>query len=173
MDKFRILWNETDVGQLILEKENLYTWFHVQCHLPEKGLWCAWVIGEQGELRLGILEPEGERFVIRRRYSERLTSPLGNILNGEIRPAFCHEERWEAILEPYKQIHNPWLRQQLCEIRGVLVCMEAEMLLVAVPYDRRSSFPLVSLFCFADIRTIRKQNYAVFAFDKTNCPVFL
>lgn len=172
MDKFRVLWNETDVGQLVLEKENLYTWFQVQCHLPEKSFWCAWVIGDQGTLRLGILEPEGDRFAIRRRYSERLTAPLGNVLNGEIRPAFQDGRKWELISEPHRQICDPWLRQQLQETHGALVCMETETLFVAVPYDRETSFPMVPLFCFADIQVIRKRSYAVFAFDGENRPVF-
>ena len=172
MDKIPVLWNNTQIGQLILEREKLYTWFQVRCHLPQSGLWCAWVIGDAGELRLGILEPEGECFAIRRRYSDRLTAPIGTVLNGEIRPAFCDEGKWEPVAEPYRQIREPWLRQQLQKTQGALMRVETETMFIAVPYDRKCSFPMVPLFCFAEIRTIRKRNYAVFAFDETHRPVF-
>ena len=51
MDKFPLLWSGRPAGELATEKEPLYTWFTARCHLPEEGLWCAWAVGEQGELR--------------------------------------------------------------------------------------------------------------------------
>ena len=69
MDKFPLIWAGNPVGELTVEREALYTWFTARCHLPEEGLWCAWVVGAEGELRLGILEPNGEEASIRRRIS--------------------------------------------------------------------------------------------------------
>ena len=66
MDKFPLLWKEAPLGELTTEREALYTWFTARCRLPGKGLWCAWAVGDRGELRLGILEPEGERAADRR-----------------------------------------------------------------------------------------------------------
>ena len=74
MDKFPVIWKGKSVGELVLEPEKLYTWFAVRCCVPE-GLWCAWVVGKNGELRLGVLEPAAGEFVIRRRYSEQMASP--------------------------------------------------------------------------------------------------
>ena len=87
MDKFPLLWDGRSVGELTTEREALYTWFEAQCRLPEKGLWCAWAVGDQGELRLGVLEPCGDRAAIRRRFSARLTGPVGRLQWGELRPA--------------------------------------------------------------------------------------
>ena len=75
MDKFPLLWNGRAVGALTTERQELYTWFTARCRLPERGLWCAWAVGDQGELRLGVVEPEGSQATIRRRFSDRMTVP--------------------------------------------------------------------------------------------------
>ena len=77
MDKFPLMQGCFSVGELITEQEALYTWFEARCRLPGEGLWCAWAVGDRGELRLGVLEPCGDRATIRRRFSARLTAPLG------------------------------------------------------------------------------------------------
>ena len=87
MDKFPLLWDGKPVGELTAEREALYTWFEARCRLPEKGLWCAWAVGDRGELRLGVLEPCGDRAAIRRRFSAQLTGPVGRLQWGELRPA--------------------------------------------------------------------------------------
>ena len=172
MDKFPILWKGKSVGELILEKEPLYTWFTVQCHLPESGLWCAWTVGEQGTLRLGVLEPAGESFEIRRRFSDRLTAPLGKVLHGEIRVILKDEAKWERVSDPDRQIRSSWLRNQIRGRKDVLIRPEGETILLAFPYDKGKAFPMVPLFCFAEIRPIREQDYVIFAFDQKNQPVF-
>ena len=87
MDKFPLLLEGRPVGELITEREALYTWFDIRCRLPEKGLWQAWAVGDQGELRLGVPEPAEGRTALRRRFSRRMTEPLGRLLRGELRPA--------------------------------------------------------------------------------------
>ena len=58
--------------------------FEVICHPPEPGLWRAWVQGEGQRLALGLLE--GGR--LRRRFSRRITGPLGAIRRaGGLPPA--------------------------------------------------------------------------------------
>lgn len=61
MDKFPLMQGGVSVGELITEQEALYTWFEARCRLPGEGLWCAWAVGDRGELRLGVLEPCGDR----------------------------------------------------------------------------------------------------------------
>ena len=77
MDKFPLLWEGKPSGELVTEREALYTWFTARCKRPREGIWCAWVIGNRGELRIGVLEPMGNQAVIRRRFSDRMTQPLG------------------------------------------------------------------------------------------------
>ena len=96
MDKFTLMQGGVSVGELITEQEALYTWFEARCRLPGEGLWCAWAVGDRGELRLGVLEPCGDRATIRRRFSARLTAPLGKLRQGEIRPSRRIGRRWSA-----------------------------------------------------------------------------
>ena len=100
MDKFPLMQGGVSVGELITEQEALYTWFEARCRLPGEGLWCAWAVGDRGELRLGVLEPCGDRATIRRRFSARLTAPLGKLRQGRsalpIRRSRRIGRRWSA-----------------------------------------------------------------------------
>ncbi len=129
MDKFPLLLEGRPAGELTAEHEPLYTSLAARCPLPD-GLWCAWAVGEQGVLRLGVLEPQNGCGFIRRRFSHRLTAPLGRILRGEVRPngitpeAVPSEEpsAWSPVPAPERLFRTPWLRQRLQGRQGVLAC---------------------------------------------------
>lgn len=174
MDKFPLLLDGRAAGELTVERESLYTWFDARCRLPEEeGLWCAWAVGEKGSLRLGVLEPLEREAVIRRRFSMRMTEPLGRLLRGEVRPA-AEEDRgtWQTVPDPEALFRAPWLRKRLRGTAGALVRTGEGRKFLALPYDSGKSFPLPTLFCFASIRSINGGRYAVFAFDGQERPVF-
>lgn len=172
MDKFPLLLEGKPAGELTLEREGLYTWFTARCPLGE-GLWCAWAVGDQGELRLGVLEPEGRQGTIRRRFSQRLTAPLGRLLRGEVRPAGAKEpEHWDPVPSPERLFQAPWLCRRLKGAQGALTRRAGEVRYLALPYDRKKPFPLTTLFCFAQLRTIGDSAYVVYAFDAQERPVF-
>ena len=172
MDKFPLLWEGKPSGELVTEREALYTWFTARCKRPREGIWCAWVIGNRGELRIGVLEPMGNQAVIRRRFSDRMTQPLGKIVRGEIRSASAETVDWEAITEPGQLFRTPWLRRQLRGMGGTLTRKEGGKRFLALPYDQKSHFPLPALFCFAHIKYIREQSYVVYVFDDKEWPLF-
>lgn len=171
MDKFPLIWRERTLGELSVEQEALYTWFTVCCRLPEPGLWCAWAVGEQGELRLGVLEPLDGRLTIRRRFSHRMTEPLGRLVQGELRPAAGGVENWEPLGDPGKYFHSSYLKNQLRNVKGALTRREGECRYVAIPYDSRRPFPLTAMFCFARVGTVAGQHCAVFALNREEWPV--
>jgi len=175
MDKFPLLLDGRPVGELSAEREGLYTWFAARCPLPE-GLWCAWAVGDRGELRLGVLEPEGRQGgggTIRRRFSRQLTAPLGRLLRGEVRPAGVREpESWIPAPAPDQLFRAPWLRQRLKGTQGALTRQAGETRYLALPYDRGKPFPLTTLFCFAHVRKIGAACYVVYAFDGQERPIF-
>ena len=174
MDKFPLMLNGKPAGELTAEREGLYTWFSARCPVPGEGLWCAWAVGDRGELRLGVLEPEGDQGFIRRRFSGRLTAPLGRLLRGEVRPAGAkaEPEPWDPAPAPERLFRAPWLRQRLRGIQGALTRQEGAVRLLALPYDKGKPFPLTTLFCFARLRRIGGAEYAVFAFDGEERPIF-
>jgi len=169
MDKFPLYSGGGVRGELTTEQEPLYTWFSVRCRLPGEGLWCAWAVGERGELRIGVLEPAGDRAVIRRRFSHRMTAPLGRLLRGELRPAGDEADKWEQGVHPPFQ--TPWIRRQMEALPGVKSRSVQGRRYVAAPYDPGRPFPLVPLFCLARIRMLEGRQYAVFAFDDREWPV--
>lgn len=174
MDKFPLLWGEKAVGELSAEREALYTCFSARCTLPGEGLWCAWIVGDRGELRLGVLEPQGSAGVIRRRFSHRMIAPVGRLLRGEIRPAAAVVEEapdWVPVSDVAALFRSDGLRQRLREVPGLLWRREGETLLLAVPYEPRRPMPLMPLFCFARPRRVRGERYLVFAFDGREEPV--
>lgn len=170
MDRVPIIWNGAAAGELTLEREGLYTRFTARCWVQE-GLWCVWVIGDRGELRLGVLEPSESGFGIRRRCSGQVTGPLGTVLRGEIRAVPSgNETEWRQLSAAEAQ--TPWLRKRIhrCD---VWLRQEGGRTFLAVPYDPKEPFPLLPLVCFACVRTVRGQTCAVFAFDSGGRPVFL
>lgn len=174
VDKFPLLLDGRAAGELTVEREALYTWFDARCRLPEEGgLWCAWAVGQAGSLRLGVLEPTGREAAIRRRFSMRMTEPLGRLLRGEVRPA-AEEDRgtWRAVPEPETLFRAPWLRKRLRGADGALLRTGEGRSFLALPYDNERPFPLCTLFCFASIRSINGVKYAVFVFDGEERPVF-
>ena len=173
MDKFPLMQDGRPVGELITEREALYTWYEARCRLSGEGLWCAWAVGDRGELRLGVLEPQGDAAVLRRRFSHRMTAPAGRLLRGEVRPASPPEEAagdW-APAEAEALFRSPWLRRGLREVPGLLWRREGQTLLLAVPYDPRRPVPLTGLFCFARPCRVRGERYWVYAFDSRERPV--
>lgn len=172
MDKFPLMLEGRPAGELTAEREGLYTWFSARCPLPP-GLWCAWAVGDRGELRLGVLEPEGTQGTIRRRFSGRLTAPLGRLLRGEVRPAGAREpELWEPAPAPDRLFRAPWLRQRLSGAQGAQTRRAGEVRYLALPYDKSKPFPLTTLFCFARLRMIGGRAYVVYAFDGQDRPAF-
>ena len=170
MDKFPLLWEGKAIGELSAEQETLYTWFTVRCRLPGEDIWCAWAVGDRGELRLGVVEPQNG---IRRRFSHQMTAPLGKLLRGELRPAGDRtEENWTAAPEPDRLFRTPWLRRQLRDVRGALTRTAEAGRFLALPYDEKQSFPLTPLFCMAQPRNIGGKRYLVYAFDGKEWPVF-
>lgn len=169
MAQVPILWNEAPTGELTLEPEGLYTCFTARCRVAE-GLWHLWLIGDRGELRLGVLEPEGGHFVIRRRCSARTMAPLGTVLRGEVRSAAREETDWEPVPESERQ--SPWLRLQLRGQKDLWRRKEGDRTYLAVPYDKGNAFPLPPLFCLARVRPVRGTLCAVFAFGADGWPLF-
>lgn len=125
------------MGELTVTPEALYTAFSVSCRGRE-GLWCAWAVGERESLRIGVLEPENGCLQIRRRFSKRLTDPLGPILRGELRPLGEEREQWEP-LRP-ELLRSPDLRCRLGGLSDVLTCRPERGRLIAVPRDDAALF---------------------------------
>ncbi len=181
MDKFPLYLNGRSIGELTVTREGLYDYFAVECSPPDQEVYRAYAVGEQGQLRLGIPEPEGEVFRIRRRIPVRETAEAGKLVYGQLQtleeggawgPVFTPQASWRAEPRPERLFRSAFLREQLRGVSGVLTQEQAGYRFVALPYDGRRPFLLSSLFCFARISWISGREYAIFAFDRDENPVF-
>lgn len=172
MDKFPLYLNGAAAGELTVTEEPMYITFRAVCRPAAPGLLRAYAVGERGELRLGVLAPEGGAFAIRKRVSRQMAAPLGRIVRGEARSYAAEEVHWEPASAPETLFRAPLLREKLRGVRDVLTGETQQRRYLAVPYDKRKPFLLEELFCFAHIARIEDHPYAVFAFDREEKPVF-
>ena len=171
MERLTLYGNGRAVGVLTAETRGLYTCFTASCPACT-GVCRAYAVGEQGELRLGVLEPAGSVFRLCRSLSARECAAVGRLVRGEIRASKDSAEPvWQEADAPERLFRTPFLREQLRGVRGALTCRSGEEWLLALPLDVRGPFPLPGLFCLAAVRRIGAQEYAVFAFDRCERPV--
>lgn len=171
MERFPLILAGETVGEVTVERAGLYLSFSVRADLPE-GVWCVRLVGERGSLRLGVPEPKNGESVLRRRISGREAAAAGRFLRGEAESLLREEHGWEPVLRSSRLFRAGWLCRRLEPCRGALFRREDGRLLLALPYGERDPFGLETLFCFARIRQINGQEFAVFAFDGAEQPLF-
>lgn len=170
MDKFPLLYEGRPIGELTVRREGEDTLFSVLCRLPGKDLWCLWAVGQGGTLRLGCPEQQSGEVRLSRRFSGRMTAPLGPLHHGELRKA-VQPCGWEEVKHPAQLFHTPSLGKALQGCQGVLTKKKGDWRLLALPFSPEKPFPLVSLFCFAHLRKLREGTYIVYAFDGEEWPL--
>lgn len=147
----------------------MYMEYRVVCRASRPDLLRAFLVGERGEVRLGVLAPEGGALTIRRRLSRQETVRLGKLLRCEVRQN--EESSWERVQQPELLLKPSMISEQLRGVSGVMTKTFSERRYIAVPYDPKRPFPLTALFCFAKISVLDGWKYAVFAFDRHGKPV--
>lgn len=172
MERYPLMYQGVPVGEMTTETSGLYVRFQAAGRLPDQGLWCAWAVGEKGQLRLGVLEPGDGGASICRRISAREASGLGTMERGELRPADQRTPQvWENAAAPEQLFSTGWLRRGLRGRMGVLTRSEGLFRYVAIPWEPGEPFPLISLFCLASVQTVEGRRRAVFRFGEGERPV--
>ena len=159
-------------GELSVCEQGLYLCCRAVCHLPRTTAPVRlYLLGEKAEYPLGILQPETDGFVLTRRVPLREIRGIGPLLRGELRAVDGAEGEWRPASGELL-FRAERLRRQIAAPGGILVCRRGSGRKIAVPYDGHGPFPLTELFCFARICRINGREYAVFAFDSENNPLF-
>lgn len=174
MERTPVMLDGNAVGTLTAAEEGLYVCYRAEYRLPSPQVLRLVAVGNQGELRLGVPEPRSGVFRLTRRLSARESEQAGRLLRGELRWTGEEEEaaRWQPAADPRLLFRSAFLREQLRGCQGALTRQEEGLRYLALPFDRRRPFLLTSLFCFARVRRIGGQEYAVFCFDRGENPVF-
>lgn len=178
--RLTLLWAGRKCGELTVRQEGLYLRLRAVCGLPGGGLRRAFAVGRTGEVRLGILVPEGGSLVpeggslaAERRLSVREAAAAGELVRGEVWPVGVPEgESWSEGVFSRRLPLAPELQKALGETSGALYASgPGGGFLLALPYDPRQRFPLETLFCLARISILRGRAYAVYAFDGAGRPL--
>lgn len=134
---------------------------------PGDGLYRAFLLGERGELPLGVLAPEDGRLTVCRRLYNRDVAALGKLLRGEARRSFRFEETelcWRETCCPAQLFHSWFLIDRLRPAGRGWWRREGSVLLLALPLEEGKPFPLEALFCLGRIQRVEGSRCVVYAF---------
>lgn len=172
MERVAVLLEGRRCGELSAEKRGLYMGYRAVCRLPESTVPARlFAVGERGEVRLGVPQPEGRGFLLERQLPFREAERMGRLLWGELRFLVPQERCWQKYGGALESLLGRRLAEQLRGVAGVLISRETERWFLAVPFDTGRVFPLTELFCMASVQRIGGGEYAVFAFDREGRPV--
>ena len=172
MEEIRLFCGGQPRGTVTLEQGDSRREVRAAMADPRDGLYRAFLVGERGELPLGVMEPDHGALTVCRRIYARDIAALGTLRGGEARLSFRFgESAWQEVRDPGQLVSVPELRQRLEKIHRAFRRREGERLLLALPVEEGKPFPLETLFCLARVRPVEGQLCAVYAFDREGKPV--
>ncbi|WP_409968581.1 hypothetical protein RFF05_00925 [Bengtsoniella intestinalis] len=163
MDKVALLRDGKTVGEMTIAPEGLYTVFHACVFALEDAVQAVYLVGETGEIRLGVLEKKGLGGDIVRRLSNQSYRPIGKVKHGAVRLA--QDSPWQPLGQgqcPYlkgQKVGDGWWKPWGGGVK------------IAVPYSPSKPYPLMRFFCFAQMEQIEKTPYLVVALSEQEHPV--
>ena len=165
MERVKLYCRGEDLGEVLLRSEGVSTEIRAAMPDPGDGLYRALLIGRDGQLPLGVMEPAGgELAVCRRPYSRDLRA-IGALLRGEARCSFRFQEAlWRETCCPAQMFQSEFLRSRLRSVSRAWWRRERELLRLALPLEEGKPFPLEALFCLAQIQRVEGRLCAVYAF---------
>lgn len=175
---YPIYYESQQVGTVNLLEQGGRTQVEVNCHLDGAGLYRAYLLCQQGEYPLGVLEPHGEEVCLRRTVLTGEIGRLGPVRYGEVRMSYAFSSGrsvWRELSsgEQFFQKDRELFALLSQEHKGGRWRQEGDLRYLALPYDPEQPFPLPRLFCFARIQSIGGCSYAVYAFDREERPVMV
>ena len=144
-----------------------------------KGLYKAWLVGQQGRYLLGTMAPEGNVLSVKRTLSldelrrsgawppERAEAELSCVFPGAALP-----DGWQMAADPASLFQDRELSKAAGRLSGVLVKKDGGGFRLAVSYEEGREFPMTVLFCFCELRELGGKAYAIFCFDEGGWPCF-
>ena len=160
-------------GEITVRPQGSRTQLHCWLSDPGDGLYRAFLLGEHGELPLGVLAPENGRLELERRLYSRDVTALGPLLRGEARRSFRFAEAppvrpdpacWHETRCPAQLFHSRFFQERLRPIGLAWWRREGPLLTLALPLDPGKPFPLEALFCLGSVRQVEGTQCVVYTF---------
>lgn len=173
MERVKLYSGGEAAGEVTLRPEAVRTEVQASMEDPGDGLYRAVLVGERGELLLGVMEPAGRRLTICRRLYSRDVAGLGRLLRGEARCSFRFQERsvWQETASPAQLFRDPSLQSRLRPVKLAWWRREEDRLVLALPLEPGRPFPLEMLFCLAQTRRVEGRPCVVYSFDREERPL--
>ena len=166
-------------GTLLLREDGPRIRFEAVRPDDGQGLYKAWVLGEEGELLLGTLIPEGDGLRLTRTVSRSALERAGcwPVTGG--RAVLCFPvpgqgERgsaWAPEPNPGRLCRDALLRESLWGQPGFCSRSQGELRLLSAPLRSGQPFPLPILFCLAKVELREGRPWLVWSFDREGNPV--
>lgn len=159
-------------GELTVNPQGARTELRASLSDPGDGLYRAYLLGERGELALGVLAPEGGRLSLCRRLYSRDVASLGPLLRGEARRSFrfqdappaARREGWHETRCPAQLFQSRFLQNRLRPIGRAWWRREGVLMVLALPLEPGRPFPLEALFCLGRVQCVEGVRCVVYTF---------
>ena len=177
MERLPLTCQNGERGELAVCPQGVRTELRASLPDPGDGLYRAFLIGERGELALGVLAPEGERLALCRRVYSRDVAAMGPLLRGEARRSFRFrdapehapipqpEQRgWHETRCPAQLFQSRFLQNRLRPVGRAWWRREGVLLILALPLEEGRPFPLEALFCLGRVQCVENTQCIVYTF---------
>ena len=161
-------------GELTVCPQGVRTELRACLDDPGDGLYRAFLLGEHGELALGVLAPEGGRLALCRKLYSRDVAALGPLLRGEVRRSFRFQDAprtvqaesscWRETCCPAQLFQSLFLQSRLRPIGRAWWRREGVLLTLALPLEDGRPFPLEALFCLGRVQCVEGVRCVVYTF---------
>ena len=163
-----------ECGEVTLRREGCCTEIRASMPDPGDGVYRAVLVGEYGQLSLGVMEPvRGCAALCRRPYS-RDVDRLGRLVRGEAEcTVFLGKGAagWQKTADPAGLFSSVCIKERLRTSDGGWWRREGAFLCLALPMDSRKPFPLEHFFCLGNVCCIEGIRCVVYCFDRNEMPI--
>jgi len=142
-----------EAGTLERREEGLYDVFSVRCTGEPGEVLRCWAVGEK-EVLLGVLEPVGGGYALRRRCSRNSLKELGTLRCGVLRAGEAVKAEkpekpfgWTPCSKPGRFARDPILLARIQGASGLLVKSDGREVRLALPWRQNGPLPCEALFC--------------------------
>lgn len=163
-------------GRLTFREEGIQVRMEAARPDDRRGLYKVWIRGSRGRLLLGTLAPEQGELRLCRRLSRHSLEQSGcwPLTGGEAALAFPFGQKrtgWVRTDHPEKLLRDGVLRKSAADSAPMLLRQGEAGFRLAARYDSGRPFPLIPLFCMAEVGEIQERPYLIFSFDGEGNPV--
>jgi hypothetical protein len=150
----------------------------LSCHDDKTGIYKGILYGTDGSIPLGTLLPksETESMTLRRIFPNTQIEKIGEIQRGEAVLSYAAGQSrdelpgWESESMPERLFRDPVLAEAAKKQKQAWIRKEHDKVLLALPFWQKE-FPMLPLFCFAQVQSLAGKLYAVFTLDTGGNPV--